>query len=265
MRNIYMTIIAIFTIFSLNAQTIEFSVIFKGLNSVTDNYQFALVATPSEVLNNTSLEDMGAGFYVPTGITIGNFELGTSGLPASEWSSQSLGSNGNGDAYFLSRIEAGGNSVSVSGTDPFELVLFDVIIDPNPTTGGMFFVENGDPVFDSLFVQNYININSGSGPFDAYSQNDPLANSISFSTLSNVTNYFSFNFKFYPNPTSRLLYIEGNTGDIRSIDIHSFSGQRLLRIINNFESIDLSSFDSGIYFVKVDAVNGSKTLKIIKE
>jgi len=61
--------------------------------------------------------------------------------------------------------------------------LFDVIADPNPSTGSIILIENGDTVLDALFLQNYININLGNGTIDAYNQNDPQTKEIDFSTL----------------------------------------------------------------------------------
>ena len=78
------------------------------------------------MVTNGVTADMGAGFYIPSGLAIGNFVSGNSGIPISEWSVQSLGSSDiNGDPYFVSRVEAGSSSIELNGDGPFELVLFD--------------------------------------------------------------------------------------------------------------------------------------------
>ena len=108
MKKPYITLLLVLVITITYSQTFEFSLSYIGVNPGTSNHQVAFIATPSNTVTNGVTADMGGGFYVPSGLTIGNFEMGDSGLPASEWSSQSLGSNGNGDAYFVSRIEGGG-------------------------------------------------------------------------------------------------------------------------------------------------------------
>jgi hypothetical protein len=264
MRNFFILIIALLALTNLQGQTIEFSLVYQGVNETTDNYQVALLATPSSSLTDATMQDMGGGFYLPSGLTIGNFAMGTSGLPASEWTSQTLGSNGNGDAFFVSRVESG-NSVNLNGLGPFQLVIFDVIADPNPTTGSILFVENGDPVFDSLFIQNYINLDFGAGAIDVYGQNDPLANSISFSTLSNPDNRLLGDLKIYPNPSSNYIFIKGNLEIINEIEIFTMSGQKLLQLKDGFDRINVESFESGIYFIKIYSSNASKTIKLIKD
>ncbi len=237
---------------------------FIGVNPSTDNFQVALIATPSALITDGNTADMGAGFYIPTGLNIGNFLTGNSNIPASEWISQSLGSgNANGDPYFISRIEAGASSILLNGDEPFELVLFDIIADPNPTSGSITFVENGDPVFDFLFIENYININLGGGTINAYSQNDPSANSIEFSTLG-LDEFLDLesHISIYPNPTSNYIRIATKNTVIKNIELFDNLGKQIIaKTISN--KLDLRNYKSGIYFLKVSTDNGSITKKIV--
>ncbi|MBT8304093.1 MAG: hypothetical protein KJP09_06465, partial [Bacteroidia bacterium] len=105
MKKIYSLIFLAFLAFTMHAQTFDFSISFVGTNTGTDNYQFALVATPSASVSSGVTADMGAGFYVPSGLTIGNFAVGDSGISPVEWSSFALGSDASGDGFFLSRVE----------------------------------------------------------------------------------------------------------------------------------------------------------------
>lgn len=265
MRNFYVFITMIFLSFITQAQTFEFGIVFNGLNSVTNNYQFAFVATPNSTVVNGVIQDVGGGFYIPTGLTIGNFEQGDSNLPASEWSSLSMGSGASGDAYFLSRVEGGAGSIILNGSGPFQLVLFDVIADPNPTSGNLLFVENGDPVFDTIFVQNYINMNINStGTQDVYLQNDPSASNISFSTLS-ISKIALQELVIYPNPAKNWLTINGDYSTINRAEIYSISGQLVREITHSFEKINTANLQSGIYFLKLSTETSNKTIKFIKE
>ena len=265
MKKFYTTLLVLCCFVTLQAQTFEFSIMYLGVNANTNNYQFALMATPSATVTNGVTADMGAGFYVPSGLFIANFIQGDSGLPNSEWVALPLGYNGNGDAYFIARIESGASSIILNGAGPFQLVLFDLIANPNPTSGQIIFVENGDPVFDSLFVQNYININLGSGTIDAYSQNNPSANSVSFSTLSTETVELA-QVRIYPNPTSTILNISSSI-DIEQITFFDILGQQVLKQNQNTSSntIDVSTLSKGIYFLNITSKNDkTQTIKFIK-
>jgi hypothetical protein len=266
MKNFYTLIFCFLTFVTAHSQTFEFSLAFVNTNPNTGNYQMALLATPSSSVTNGNTADMGAGFYVPAGMTLGNFVTGNSGLPASEWSSLTMGTTKpQGDPYFLARIEAVANSILLNGPGPFELVLFDVIADPNPTSGEIIFVENGDPVFNELlFIENYININLGSGTSNYYSQNDPLANSINFATLSVPSQVLDdTSISVYPNPASEILNISTKY-NIQNVEIFDILGKTVIRSENS-EQINVSNLQAGIYLVKVFTDKGKITKKIVIE
>lgn len=266
MKNLYTFLLLTLTFTTAQTQTFDFSLMYLGINETTNNYQVALLATPSSSVTDGNTADMGAGFYVPSGLTIGNFETGNSGIPASEWTSQTLGaSNANGDPYFVSRIEAGTTSILLNGEGPFELVIFDVIADPNPIIGELKFVENGDPVFDEiLFIENYININLGSGPVNAYLQNDPTANSINFETLS-VDDIVLNNTSIivYPNPTSEFINIS-TIHSILYVEMFDVLGKKV-KYVSAQNQINISDLKTGIYIFKVYTDKGDVTKRVIIE
>ena len=267
MKQFYILSIALLLCISITqAQTFDFSIAYVGINGSTNNHQLAFMATPSSTVTNGVTADMGAGFYIPTGLTIGNFVLGNSGLPTSEWSVQTLGaSNANGDPYFVSRVEAGSSNIELNGAGPFELVLFDIIADPNPTSGNVTFVENGDPVFNEiLFIQNYININLGSGTVDAYNQNDPAANSVDFSTLSTTDFEALLNeISIYPNPTSEFINISSSI-QIDAVELFDLLGKRVIET-KQTNQIRVDQLPHGVYLLRVYTQNGNLTKKIIIE
>jgi hypothetical protein len=278
MKNLYTFFFCFLTFVTAQSQTFEFSLAFVDTNPNTGNYQMALLATPSSSVTNGNTADMGAGFYVPAGMTLGNFVTGNSGLPASEWSSLTMGTTKpQGDPYFLARIEAVANSILLNGPGPFELVLFDVIADPNPTSGEIIFVENGDPVFNELlFIENYININLGSGTSNYYSQNNPLDSSINFATLSVPSQVLDeSSIIVYPNPTKGMLYLGGDVAKLKEVNVYSISGQQVMfvseeellsgSIINGQSTIDLSKLTSGIYFIHLSNDSHTTIKKIIKD
>ncbi|TYB76978.1 T9SS type A sorting domain-containing protein [Bizionia myxarmorum] len=257
MKKLYTTALILLFCMSIQAQiTYQFGVSFVGINANTGNYQMAFLATPSAPVTNHSTDDMGGGFYVPTGLTIGNFVTGNSNLPASEWVSISMGPGDFGDAYFLGRDEAGQFSIILNGPGPFELVLFDIIADPNPTSGEIRFVENGDPVFDTIYIENYINIATQ----NLYDQNDPTASAISFQTLHTETFNANNLVEMYPNPATNVVHIK-TSNSINNIEIFSILGKQILKTTS--KDIDVSRFEAGSYIVKIDTEWGQTIKKLI--
>lgn len=265
MKKLYISILIILYAITIKAQTFEFSISFVGTNPSTNNYQFALIATPSASITDGNTADMGAGFYIPSGLTIDNFVMGNSNLPETEWSSETLGaSNTNGDPYFVSRTEAGSSSILLNGIGPFELVLFDIVANPNPTSGDITFVENGDSVFNEiLFVENYMNINLGSGTVNAYSQNDPSANSFPFDSLSqNEFSDIENKITVFPNPTKDIVTIETNLNLI-DVKIFNTTGKLIHTYYDN--TFHIRMLNSGMYILKINLEGTTISKRLIKE
>ena len=73
-------------------------------------------------------------------------------------------------------------------------------------------------------------------------------------------------FSAYPNPTNDKWTIT-STSEISNISLFDILGKQVQSLSpnNNEASIDASSLGTGIYFAKIQGVNGSKTLKLIKQ
>ncbi len=75
--------------------------------------------------------------------------------------------------------------------------------------------------------------------------------------------------RLYPNPTTGVLKI--NNEEKVQIAIYDVLGKQLVRnsLDSGLNQVDLSSFISGVYFVKVQLLNnpvgGVKTYRIIKQ
>ena len=88
---------------------------------------------------------------------------------------------------------------------------------------------------------------------------------VSFSSPISLSleNQVIFNYKIYPNPTSGLINIQGNTSELR-ITIFDILGKEL---INRYVSdkLDIGSLEKGIYIMNIyDGASTSK-YKIVKE
>lgn len=71
--------------------------------------------------------------------------------------------------------------------------------------------------------------------------------------------------KYYPNPVTNVLNVE-YTGTITGVEVFNMLGQKIAsKNVNEMSTtIDMSNLASGSYFVKVNAANGSKTIKVMK-
>ncbi len=66
--------------------------------------------------------------------------------------------------------------------------------------------------------------------------------------------------KVYPNPAKNMLHVEG--AGITQVEVFNIMGQSVLHIGENFEAIDISCLQNGVYFVRLKTNNGEKTLKL---
>lgn len=91
-------------------------------------------------------------------------------------------------------------------------------------------------------------------------------NVISVQTTLSTGDFALANLVVYPNPVRDLLNVSFDK-EIRTVSVFNMLGQQVMeRPVNATEAvIDVSNLTSGNYFVKVDAGNAFKTLKIIKE
>ena len=67
----------------------------------------------------------------------------------------------------------------------------------------------------------------------------------------------------YPNPTKGMIHVEG-TG-LLQVEVFNILGQSVLNINEDFEAIDVSSLQNGIYFVRLKTDQGEKTVKLVIE
>lgn len=74
------------------------------------------------------------------------------------------------------------------------------------------------------------------------------------------------NFKVYPNPTKNNWNIESNT-TISAITVYDILGKQVASLTPNTNDVEISTANikAGVYFARIDGINGSKTVKLIKE
>jgi hypothetical protein len=96
----------------------------------------------------------------------------------------------------------------------------------------------------------------GTDPQTGYSEDCLL--SLSNEELAN-------NISLYPNPFDSIVYIQNNTEMIiTSILVYDILGKVLLEESTNVSSVDLSEFNDGVLFIKIETENGVLTKRLIK-
>ena len=85
-------------------------------------------------------------------------------------------------------------------------------------------------------------------------------------SATGINNLNSNIYNIYPNPTSNTINIDiDNSSDITSIEIYNAIGQRIHHTNNFKKQIDISEFQSGVYFLSIETLKGRTTKQIIKE
>lgn len=211
----------------MNAQTITF----KGCLPLFDDQDF--------IFNKTGTDATGRNIYVTTPIDPAQ---DCSGLGTCEfkfqWNNTTnkwefLADTGNGD-FVNPYLIYSNNSAST----------------PNP------------PDLSLGTWQENTTVTSGGCGGNLTAANATLTGEVQSSVLS-TSDLDKLGFKAYPNPVKDYLIFSGNL-KIKSIDLISYSGQKLseLKIMNG--KVNLSNLKKGFYILRLDTDKGEKTIKIIK-
>lgn len=72
-------------------------------------------------------------------------------------------------------------------------------------------------------------------------------------------------FQVYPNPSSSKIFIKSDELFIQQVEILNLLGQRVKIIPQNFNEIDISSFDNGVYLLQLHTENNIITKRIVKK
>ena len=78
----------------------------------------------------------------------------------------------------------------------------------------------------------------------------------------------SSGFKIYPNPSDAIFYLEGDLEQVTSIRVSestgkTFSIERSANPFNKLVKIDLTGKPKGVYFIEINSLNRTETLKVI--
>ena len=143
-------------------------------------------------------------------------------------------------------------------TDEWETLTYDI-------TGLVSHGENNDNV-DTIVIHSDI-----LAPRDT--DNVTYLDNISWSALITsasptlaTSNFEITEFAVYPNPSNNIWNIKSSKQLVKSVNVFDALGKLVLSIKPNLSEveIDASSLKTGLYFARVEAISGSKTIKLIK-
>ena len=79
-----------------------------------------------------------------------------------------------------------------------------------------------------------------------------------------ISNQKLLGVSIYPNPTSGLVSIQ-EVKYLKSLELYSITGQLVKSIKTSVNKFDISSLQSGVYFIKITTAEGYATKKIVKQ
>ncbi|WP_430411648.1 T9SS type A sorting domain-containing protein [Kordia sp.] len=234
-------------------------------------YDFTVQAVPNASANNfaTSVQSYGFTVIVPDGVTI----VVTSSLGGAVSSNFFDGNNVSQptiDGYLITETLGSPASLPApsAGTNS-DMVSFTV--DGSPTAGTLYILENNSSLANAVTtLKSFMQADMEDDGMATFSNKvNPNAAAVtapsSFNLATLSTNEVELTgVSVYPNPVKNIAIISGVT-DIEAVEVTNVTGQRVLNNTTNLETIDMSGFPSGIYFAKIKATSGSKTVKLIKE
>ncbi len=117
-------------------------------------------------------------------------------------------------------------------------------------------------------VDDTVAATNGTAPYDTWTITNTQNGSHFFSAncALSLEKFVNDNFKIYPNPATEYVAIEQKTTDavtLQSVQILDSSGKWIRSVKDNFNEIDVSNLNKGMYLFVIQTDKGNKTEKII--
>lgn len=240
-----------------------------GIVNIT-NFDFKIVAIPNFGPADTDISDIGITIMLPAGsndlINV-NGLLGGRPWNITEYDAVFLSGAGLGDgtrdAWRLN-LDPGQTLLTHTSGQQIDLVSFT--ISNSPSSGTMSLLGSNDPIvmgaggaldvfyncnIDMTTTQDYyLSIAEGMGDYD-------------FSTLS--IEYLEFDkVSIYPNPCKESVNLKGILPLSFRATLYSIDG-KVVRQYKGSHKFNVSTIDSGVYFLELFTRDSTKTFKLVKE
>ena len=94
--------------------------------------------------------------------------------------------------------------------------------------------------------------------------NSPLA---SYEHFPVGINEHQINVSVYPNPTTGQFKVQNSEFRIQSVEVYDVYGKLIsnMEVNDNDVTIDISSYNNGVYFTRIRTENGTVTKKVVKQ
>jgi len=164
--------------------------------------------------------------------------------------------NGNDFWYF-------GAMQGTSMSSPMVAGIVALMLEANPTLN---FSEVKDILQNTAYTDDYTgtsipNNTWGFGKINALAAMQNIENTLS------ITGFNNGSFLLYPNPTNSIVNFDNSKVQFKTLQVINLLGQSILNLnleSSNLNSIDISTFNKGIYIFKFGNQEGFKTYKVVK-
>lgn len=135
--------------------------------------------------------------------------------------------------------------------------------DYKPTAASNYIIDQGDNAYYDVALFGGLDLSGNDRIFNTtidlgvYEYNSTLG----IDEISNMEDWLVV----YPNPVSETLRIKTFDQDVKRLALYSVNGQKVLEQNEVQNSIDVSNFPSGVYFLQIETTQGATTKKIIKQ
>ncbi len=187
------------------------------------------------------------------------------------WSDGQMGinadslSNGMYEASIVDDFGCSTLSNPVSIFSPDTLRISATVLNPSLGEGGAISLDveggiapyfyNWPPPFDQSVSASITDIPVGTYPVSIEDQNGCMIDTVFVLETSAVGEAEKEGFKFYPNPFTNFLKIEGPK-KLAAVEIFSLEGRRLLIAEDLSDNIDVTTIPTGLYYVRCTLKNG---------
>jgi hypothetical protein len=267
-----LSLLITFTLFS-GKVTAQDGYTYTLIQDAVNAYDFTIQVVPNASASNfaTSVQSYGFTIILPDGVTI-NTGAATSlgGAAGATFFDGTNVAQPTIDGYLVT--ETLGSPATLSAPSAgMNSIMYSFTVQGSPTSGLIYILENNSALANTVtplksFMQADM-IDNAMAEF--VNVVDPNASAVTapalfdFATLS-TSEVELTGVSVYPNPVKNIATISGVT-DIETVEITNITGQRVSLNTTNLETIDMSGLPSGIYFAKIKATSGAKTVKLIKE
>ena len=128
------------------------------------------------------------------------------------------------------------------------------------------YVENTETFTAGSAGTYYLGFNHTCPQHTAAQRSSVLLDNVIITSVLSVDSFLTSNFNIYPNPVFDVLKIDNpNNLKINKIVISDINGRTIQQNDSNFEALDLTKLNQGVYLLTLQTVNGNFTTKIVKQ